>query len=102
MTLYMYVPDTAGESTCYDKCAVAWPPQLTKGAPTASGSADASQLSTTTRKDGADQVKYGTWPLYYWQKDTKPGDTTGQGVQNVWYVVGIDGQPIKTAATPTS
>jgi predicted lipoprotein with Yx(FWY)xxD motif len=99
MTLYMYVPDTAGESTCYDACAVAWPPLLTKGAPTASGSADKSQLSTTARKDGSTMVKYGVWPLYYFAKDTKPGDTTGQGVKNVWYVVGVDGQPIKTPAS---
>ena len=99
MTLYMYVPDTAGVSTCYDKCAVAWPPLLTTGAPTASGSADKSKLSTTARTDGATQVKYGDWPLYLWQKDKAPGDTTGQGVQNVWYVVGVDGQPIKTPAS---
>lgn len=98
MTLYMYVPDTAGVSTCYDKCAAAWPPQLTTGDPTASGSADKSKLSTVPRTDGATQVKYGDWPLYYWQQDKAPGDTTGQGVQDVWYVVGVDGQPIKTPA----
>ncbi|HEY7815030.1 MAG TPA: hypothetical protein VIC62_17420 [Nakamurella sp.] len=95
MTLYLYTADTAGESTCYDACAVAWPPLLTNGTPTASGSAAESQLSTVARNDGATMVKYGAWPLYYFTKDTKPGDTTGQGVQGVWYVVGVDGQPIK-------
>jgi hypothetical protein len=45
-------------------------------------------------------VKYGAWPLYYFAKDTKPGDTTGQGVQGVWYVVGVDGQPIIVAGRP--
>src|SRR5450755_1216867 len=99
MTLYMHLSDTAGESTCYDACAVAWPPLLTNGAPTASGSADKSKLSTTARKDGATMVKYGASPLYHFAKDTKPGDTTGQGVQKVWYVVGVDGQPIKTPAS---
>ena len=62
MTLYLYLSDTAGDSTCYDACAVAWPPLLTHGAPTASGSADKSQLSTVTRNDGATMVKYGAWP----------------------------------------
>ena len=99
MTLYMYLSDTAGESTCYDACAVAWPPLLTNGAPTASGSAAKSQLSTTARTDGATMVKYGAQPLYHFAQDTKPGDTTGQGIQNVWYVVGVDGQPIKTPAS---
>lgn len=98
MTLYMYVPDTAGISTCYDKCAVAWPPLLTSGAPTVSGSADGSKLSTSARTDGSTMVNYGVWPLYYFAKDKAPGDTTGQGVQDVWYVVGVDGQPIKTPA----
>ena len=99
MTLYMHLSDTAGESTCYDACAVAWPPLLTNGAPTASGSAAQSQLSTTARTDGATMVKYGAQPLYHFGQDTKPGDTTGQGIQNVWYVVGVDGQPIKTPAS---
>jgi len=62
MTLYLYLSDTAGDSTCYDAGAVAWPPLLTRGAPTASGSADKSQLSTVTRNDGATMVKYGAWP----------------------------------------
>jgi predicted lipoprotein with Yx(FWY)xxD motif len=26
-------------------------------------------------------------PLYYWVKDTKPGDKTGDNVQNVWHIV---------------
>jgi len=78
---------------------VAWPPLLTNGAPTASGSAAKSQLSTTARTDGATMVKYGAQPLYHFAQDTKPGDTTGQGIQNVWYVVGVDGQPIKTPAS---
>jgi len=95
MTLYLYLSDTAGDSTCYDACAVAWPPLLTHGAPTASGSADKSQLSTVTRNDGATMVKFGAWPLYYFAKDTQPGETTGQGLQGVWYVVGVNGQPIK-------
>jgi predicted lipoprotein with Yx(FWY)xxD motif len=99
MTLYMYVPDTAGVSTCYDKCAAAWPPLLTSGAPTASGTADKSKLSTSARTDGSTMVNYGAWPLYYFAKDKAAGDTTGQGVQDVWYVVGVDGQPIKTPAS---
>jgi predicted lipoprotein with Yx(FWY)xxD motif len=99
MTLYMYVPDTAGVSTCYDQCAVFWPPLLTTGAPTASGSAEKSKLSTSARTDGSTMVNYGVWPLYYFKSDTAPEDTKGQGNQDVWYVVGVDGQPIKTPAS---
>ena len=99
MTLYMYDPDAGGTPTCYDACATAWPPLVTAGAPTAAGQAEANLLTTVPRTDGTIQVVYNKWPLYFWQKDTKPGDVTGQGVGGVWWVVGVDGQPIKT---PTS
>jgi len=99
MTLYMFDPDTGGTPTCYDACAVAWPPLLTTGDPTAAGDANAALLKTAPRTDGATQVVYGDWPLYYWEKDTKPGDVTGQAVGGKWWVVGVDGQPIKTPAS---
>jgi predicted lipoprotein with Yx(FWY)xxD motif len=34
-------------------------------------------------------------PLYYYIKDQAPGDTTGQGVGGVWYVLSPDGKIIK-------
>jgi len=98
-TLYMYDPDAAapGTSTCYDACAKAWPPLLTSGAATTTGTAAADKLSTITRTDGSTQVVYGEYPLHYYAKDTAAGQTTGQSVGGVWWVVGTDGAPIKTA-----
>jgi predicted lipoprotein with Yx(FWY)xxD motif len=98
-TLYMYDPDEAapGTSTCYDGCATAWPPLLTTGAATSTGTAAADKLSTITRTDGSTQVVYGEYPLYYYAKDTAAGQTTGQAVGGKWWVVGADGEPIKTA-----
>lgn len=93
---------TPGQSSCYGDCATAWPPLITAGKATAGGGADASKISTTTRTDGSTQVVYGDWPLYYYVKDQAPGDTTGQAVGGVWWVVGADGAPIKTAAAPSS
>jgi len=98
MTLYVYDPDTGGTPTCYDACATAWPPLVTSGAPTAAGQAEANLLTTAARTDGTTQVVYNKWPLYLWQKDTKPGDVTGQAVGGKWWVVGPDGTPIKTPA----
>lgn len=100
MTLYMFDPDAAapGTSTCYDACATAWPPLVTTGAATVTGSAEAAKLSTITRTDGSEQVVYGEYPLYYYAKDTAAGQTTGQAVGGKWWVVGVDGQPIKTPA----
>lgn len=77
MTLYLFTKDTENVSTCYDDCATAWPPLLTDGEVTVGEGLDASLLGTTERTDGATQVTYGGWPLYYWVKDEAPGDTTG-------------------------
>jgi predicted lipoprotein with Yx(FWY)xxD motif len=91
MTLYLYTKDTPNTSNCNGGCATAWPPLLTSGAPVAGAGVDASKLGTTTRADGTTQVTYNGWPLYYYAQDKAAGDTTGEGVGTVWYVITPDG-----------
>ena len=98
MTLYVFKPDNAGDSTCYDKCAAAWPPVLTEGAPTAGSGLAPGDFGTTTRKDGATQVTFKGWPLYLFAGDAAAGDTKGQGLKDVWYVVDATGAMVGTAA----
>ncbi len=83
MTLYLFTKDEPNVSNCYDNCAVAWPPLLSAYLPAEKGS----KLATTARKDGALQVTYDGWPLYFWAGDKKAGDLTGQNVGKVWFVV---------------
>ena len=45
----------------------------------------------------ATQATYDDWLLYYFAQDAEAGDLNGQGVSNVWYVVGPDGTVIKGA-----
>lgn len=97
-TLYIFLKDTKDTSTCYDACAQTWPPLLTLGQPTAGQGIDASLLGTTQRKDGTTQVTFNGYPLYYYAPDQQPGDTKGQGVKNVWYVISPAGRIIKPAA----
>lgn len=100
-TLYMFDADPEGTSGCYDACAKAWPPLATTGAPTAAGDTDAKELSTSTRSDGITQVLYSGHPLYTYGQDAAPGETTGQGLTQqggTWWVLGVDGEPIKTSA----
>ena len=87
MTLYLYTKDSPNTSNCYVACATAWPPLLTSGTPTAGAGVTAALLGTTKRTDGTTQVTYNGWPLYYWVNDKNPGDTTGENVQNVWFVM---------------
>lgn len=80
MTLYTFDKDANGKSMCNDKCAENWPPFKAQG--NTSG-----DFSVITRDDGSKQYAYKGKPLYYWVKDKKPGDQTGDGVNNVWHVV---------------
>jgi len=92
MTLYILTQDTPDTSTCYGSCAAIWPPLLTDGAPTPGSGVNASLLGSTTRTDGSTQVTYNGQPLYYFVNDKAPGDTNGENVQNVWFVIGPDGK----------
>jgi predicted lipoprotein with Yx(FWY)xxD motif len=81
MTLYTFDKDADGKSMCNGKCAENWPPLGADGGVTASG-----DFSVVTRDDGKKQYAYKGKPLYYFVKDQKPGDKTGEGVNNVWHV----------------
>ena len=87
-------PDEQGESTCYDDCADAWPPLIDED-PVAGDGVDEALLGTTERDDGSLQVTYDGWPVYLWASDQEPGDATGQGVQDDWWVIDADGTPIR-------
>jgi predicted lipoprotein with Yx(FWY)xxD motif len=91
MTLYLYTNDTPGTATCYDACATNWPPLLISGAPVAGTGVDAAMLGTITRTDGTTQVTYNSWPLYYYARDAKAGDTNGEGVGGIWFVITPEG-----------
>jgi predicted lipoprotein with Yx(FWY)xxD motif len=91
MTLYLFTNDSNNTSTCFDTCATKWPPLLTNGAPIPGTGVTASLLGTFTRPDGTVQVTYNGHPLYYFAKDTAAGDTNGEGVGSIWYVVTPDG-----------
>lgn len=83
MTLYTFDKDEAGsgKSVCNGPCAVNWPPLMASASDQASGN-----FSIITRDDGAKQWAVKGKPVYYWIKDTKPGDKTGDGVNKVWQV----------------
>lgn len=83
MTLYTFDRDAAGsgKSVCNGPCATNWPPLM-------AGAADqpAGDWTIVTRDDGSRQWAHKGKPLYYWVRDTKAGDRTGDGVNNVWRV----------------
>jgi len=96
-TLYLFQKDKTSRSTCSGDCATNWPPLLTTGKATASGSARKALLGTTKRSDGRTQVTYNGHPLYRFVNDAKPGDTKGNGLEAFgarWYAVGPAGKRV--------
>lgn len=82
MTLYTFDKDAGGKSMCNGQCATNWPPLLV-----ADGAKPTADWTVIARDDGLKQWAYKGKPVYTWIKDTKPGDTTGDGVNNnVWHV----------------
>jgi predicted lipoprotein with Yx(FWY)xxD motif len=91
-TVYAFTVDGEGESACYDACAQMWPP-LRADTQFASD-LDASLFGSITRTDGGDQLTANGHPLYRYAPDASPGDTTGQGINDVWFVVDPGGNLI--------
>ena len=83
MTLYTFDRDAAGsgKSVCNGPCAGNWPPLFA-----ADSDAGRGDYSVIARDDGKKQWAFKGKPLYYWAKDQKPGDKTGDGFNNVWHV----------------
>jgi predicted lipoprotein with Yx(FWY)xxD motif len=99
-TLYVFDPDAQGPSTCDDGCAASWPPVVVDAEPSAGAGVDAGLLETAPRTDGTTQATYDGWPLYRWVGDGAPGDATGQGVQDVWWVIAADGTVLRDGEAP--
>ena len=103
MTLYVFTPDSAGKSTCVDKCATTWPPLIVAaGSTPKAGSGVTGALTTFARADGSMQVAINGMPLYYYAADTKAGDTTGQGAGGKWFVASPTGAAPSAAPSASS
>ncbi|MEU7133389.1 hypothetical protein [Streptomyces sp. NPDC046261] len=100
-TLYRFDKDTANpsKSTCAGECASTWPPVVVaQGGKIFLDGVATSKAGTVRRADGTLQVTVGGWPVYRFSKDTKPGDTKGQGVGGTWFGVTPDGKKAGGAA----
>ena len=70
---------------CTGECLGKWPPLMSEGV-TAGTGLEAKDFGTLARDDGK-QATYRGYPLYYFFKDANAGDTNGQGVAGVWFVI---------------
>jgi predicted lipoprotein with Yx(FWY)xxD motif len=87
MTLYYFTVDSATQSTCSSSCAQMWYPLLFTGSGGPSSSTPlAGKLSVKMDANGS-QVEYNGHPLYTFSGDTAPGQTNGEGLFGMWFVV---------------
>jgi predicted lipoprotein with Yx(FWY)xxD motif len=101
MTLYTFSKDTTGTSTCNGACIALWPPfNSTPIKPPSS--VKIADFGTVNRADGLAQLSYMGKPLYYYSRDAKPGDTNGEGFNNLWYVANVSGLPPVVTTKPTA
>lgn len=97
-SVYQYTRDEREVSNCAGGCALAWPPVLTVEDPVAGEGVSEDRIGSISRGNGAKQVTYNGWPLYYFASDEKPGDSTGQDRGGVWFVLTTDGGAVYTNA----
>jgi predicted lipoprotein with Yx(FWY)xxD motif len=96
-TLYLFQKDSGATSECTGACAANWPPLRANGSPAIGGGAQASLLASTKRPDGSRQITYNDHPLYTFVKDTKAGDTNGEGLSafgGTWYAISPAGNQV--------
>ncbi|PRY43369.1 hypothetical protein [Umezawaea tangerina] len=108
LTLYRFDKDSANppKATCNGDCAVTWPPvTVAPGGKIFFAGVKKDDIGTVKRDDGKLQVTIKGWPVYRYTKDTKPGDTLGQGVGGTWFGVTPTGEKAgsgKPAPQPAS
>jgi predicted lipoprotein with Yx(FWY)xxD motif len=94
--VYVFERDSRDRSNCTSAdCVEAWPPVLTREAPTAGGGLDGTLLGTIRRGDGALQVTYAGRPLYFYEHEA-PGEIRCHDVDlhgGLWWVVTPSGEP---------
>jgi predicted lipoprotein with Yx(FWY)xxD motif len=98
-TLYFFSYDPNGQDSCTGGCQAYWPifnvDNLT--ADKLGSGLDISDFGSVTSVSGKKQVTYKGWPLYYFAPlvnganvQEAPGQTQGEGVNNVWFVAKPD------------
>jgi predicted lipoprotein with Yx(FWY)xxD motif len=98
-TLYLFEADAINKSNCSGGCATVWPPITTSETATAGSGVSAKLIGTTMRPDGSSQVTYAGHPLYWYEGDTNPGDTNGEGLTDFggsWDAVSPAGKAVES------
>jgi predicted lipoprotein with Yx(FWY)xxD motif len=86
MTLYYFKNNAKDKNSCAGPCLEKWPIFYSEKVKAPAGS-DAKDFGEFTRADGKKQATFKGWPLYYFAGDKAAGDTNGQALKDVWFIV---------------
>ena len=91
MILYYKLNDPKPASACTGACAAAWPPVLadSMNMMMVSSSIQLPHKLSVYKTANGSQVEYDGHPLYTYADDMTPGQFTGRGMGNVWYLVSL-------------
>jgi predicted lipoprotein with Yx(FWY)xxD motif len=89
--IYMNNQDTASSSACDATCLQVF--NVVPGPAKPGTGADQAKLNTFNRTDGTVQATYGGHQLYTFAGDA-PGQANAQGVQQTWFLLDANGNPI--------
>lgn len=108
-TVYYFTRDLSGTNNCTGGCASVWPAfhaaHLVVGA-----GLDAKDFATITTSSGQVQTTYKGWPMYYYAPVNasglfvreKPGEVTGDKVNNAWFTMRPDYNLLLARASVTN
>lgn len=95
MALYYTTSDRPQYSNLPDETLSVWPPFYVSSI-LVPPSLNASDFGTYTRDNNVKQTTYKGYPLYYFFQDKAAGDTLGNKLGGVWFVVNPDNLPPST------
>lgn len=88
LSMYVFDQDSPSHTACSSGgCAGAWPAlTVAQGETPTAGDGVTGTLTTFDRGGGVMQVQYNDRPLYFYSGDGGPGETNGDGINDVWHL----------------
>jgi predicted lipoprotein with Yx(FWY)xxD motif len=86
-SLYFSLKDAPGKNNCTGACLDTWKPLLVSGKLIPDNGVAQANLGVLLLPDGSRQATYKGVPLYTYAKDANPGDTSGQGIDGIWFLM---------------
>jgi predicted lipoprotein with Yx(FWY)xxD motif len=99
LTLYTFTQDTPNKSNCFGACAKIWPPLIMSKGEKIKSLKGVRGIGTIPRGKEL-QLTFDQKPLYLFAGDKTAGMTTGQGVENAWFVVVLKALAMPAPTSP--